>query len=102
MTLNQQIRQRRRQLGFKQADMKMRIGMNQQQYQRIEAGENATLESIQRIAEGLNAELVLIPKEKLSLIRELLDNNIATRGNASNLKQDYDIWSNLFDNKRSS
>ncbi|MDO8953989.1 MAG: helix-turn-helix transcriptional regulator [Gammaproteobacteria bacterium] len=97
MKLHHYIRQLRRQLGFKQADMKMRIGMNQQQYQRIEAGENANLESIQRIAEGLNAELVLVPKDKLSFVRELIDNNIAISSNT--MAKDYDIWSNLFDNK---
>lgn len=64
MKLSPQIKTRRLQLGLQQKDMKLRIGMNQQQYQRIEAGGNARLETLALIAEGLDAELLLIPKDK--------------------------------------
>jgi transcriptional regulator with XRE-family HTH domain len=91
MKLHEQIKQRRRQLGFKQTDMKMRIAMNQQQYQRIEAGGNANLDSIQRIAEGLNAELMLIPKDKLAEVRTILERNSS--------KEAFDIITNLDSNE---
>lgn len=72
MKLNPQIKARRLQLGLQQKDMKLRIGMNQQQYQRIEAGGNARLETLALIAEGLDAELLLIPKDKLRAVKALL------------------------------
>ncbi|MCU7926128.1 MAG: helix-turn-helix domain-containing protein [Candidatus Thiodiazotropha sp. (ex Dulcina madagascariensis)] len=52
--------------------MKLRIGMNQQQYQRIEAGGNPRLETLELIAEGLEAELVLVPKDKVRAVKALL------------------------------
>ena len=72
MKLIPQIKHRRLQLGLQQKDMKLRIGMNQQQYQRIEAGGNPRLETLELVAEGLEAELVLVPKDKLLAVKALL------------------------------
>jgi len=72
MTFTRQIKTRRLQLGLQQKDMKLRIGMNQQQYQRIEAGGNPRLETLALVAEGLNAELMLIPKDKVQAVKVLL------------------------------
>lgn len=72
MKLTRQIKARRLQLGLQQKDMKLRIGMNQQQYQRIEAGGNPRLETLELVAEGLEAELVLVPKDKLLAVKALL------------------------------
>lgn len=72
MTLEQQIRQRRKQMKLTQADMKDRIGMTQQQYQRVESGHNATLESIHTVAQGLNATVMLIPNDKIELVNAVL------------------------------
>ncbi len=44
------IASRRKSLGFEQKDMHMRIGMKQQQYQRIEAGNDVKLSSLLRVA----------------------------------------------------
>ena len=63
MNLQAQIKQRRLALGLQQTDMKLRIGMNQQQYQRIEAGGNPRLETLELIAEGLEADILLIPHD---------------------------------------
>ena len=57
MKLIPQIKARRLQLGLQQKDMKLRIGMNQQQYQRIEAGGNPRLETLELVAKGLESEL---------------------------------------------
>ena len=44
---------RRKELGMEQADMYMRIGMKQQQSQRIEAGSDIKLSTLLRVLEGL-------------------------------------------------
>lgn len=54
---------RRKQLQMEQKDMYMRIGMKQQQYQRIEAGSDMKLSTLLRVLEGLNMELTIGPKE---------------------------------------
>jgi HTH-type transcriptional regulator / antitoxin HipB len=72
MKLTPQIKARRLQLGLRQKDMKLRIGMEQQQYQRIEVGGNPRLQTLELVAEGLEAEWVLIPKERLLAVKALL------------------------------
>lgn len=72
MTLHEQLKQRRKALGLQQATLYLRIGMNQQQYQRVEAGGNARLDTLQLIARGLDAELMLIPQEKLAAVQAVL------------------------------
>ncbi|MGR7921294.1 helix-turn-helix domain-containing protein [Zobellella denitrificans] len=58
------LKQRRQQLSLNQKDMLMRIGMSQQQYQRIEAGGDPRLSTLLRIAEGMGLELLLVPREQ--------------------------------------
>lgn len=72
MSLHQQLKQRRKTLGLQQADLHRRAGMNQQQYQRIEAGGNPRLDTLMLLAQGLDAELLLVPKEKLAAVQALL------------------------------
>ena len=72
MSLHQQLKQRRKTLGLQQADLHRRAGMNQQQYQRIEANGNPRLESLALIAQGLEAELMLIPQAKLEQVLAVL------------------------------
>ena len=72
MSLHQQLKQRRKTLGLQQADLHRRAGMNQQQYQRIEAGGNPRLETLLLLAQGLDAELLLVPKEKLAAVQAIL------------------------------
>ena len=71
-SLLEQIKARRLALGFKQSDMQMRIGVSRQQYQRIEARGNPRLDTLELIAKGLNAELILIPNEKRMAVQALL------------------------------
>jgi transcriptional regulator with XRE-family HTH domain len=73
MLIHDQIRTRRRRLGLTQAAMKTRIGMGQQQYQRIEAGGNANLDTLKLIADGLNTELMLIPRNRVQTVLDLLN-----------------------------
>ncbi|PWC23319.1 MULTISPECIES: helix-turn-helix domain-containing protein [Brenneria] len=59
----QVLSQRRKALGMEQKDMYMRIGMKQQQYQRIEAGSDVKLSTLLRVLEGLNLQLSITPIE---------------------------------------
>lgn len=67
-----QIKKRRLQLGLKQQDMHMRVGLSRQQYQRIESQGNPRLDTLTLVAQGLNSELMLIPKEKREAVMQLL------------------------------
>ena len=71
-TLLMQIKKRRLQLGLKQQDMHMRVGLSRQQYQRIESQGNPRLDTLILVAQGLNSELMLIPKEKREAVMQLL------------------------------
>lgn len=73
-SLLQQLKNRRLALGFKQKDMLLRVGISRQQYQRLEARGNPRLDTLELIAKGLNSELLLIPKEKLSAVLAVLEN----------------------------
>lgn len=72
MPLLAQIKKRRLQLGLKQQDMYMRVGISRQQYQRIESQGNPRLDTLELVAQGLNSELMLIPKDKLAAVVQLL------------------------------
>lgn len=71
-TLLEQLKKRRLSLGLKQKDMMFRIGVSRQQYQQIESKGNPRLSTLELIAKGLKSELMLIPSEKLGLIKEIL------------------------------
>ncbi len=73
-SLLQQLKKRRLELGLKQKDMMMRIGVSRQQYQRLESKGNPRLETLELIAKGLNCELMLIPKEKVPAVQSVLEN----------------------------
>lgn len=60
-TLIQQLKKRRLDLGLKQTDMIMRVGISRQQYQLLESKGNPWLDTLELIAKGLNSELMLIP-----------------------------------------
>lgn len=72
MDVYQQLKQRRKALGLQQAALQQRVGINQQQYQRIEAGGNPRLDTLHLLAQGLEAELLLVPKEKLAAVQAVL------------------------------
>lgn len=72
-TLLQQLKKRRLDLGLKQNDMMLRVGVSRQQYQRLESKGNPRLDTLELIAKGLNSELMLIPKEKLGAVVAVLE-----------------------------
>lgn len=72
-SLLDQIKKRRLEIGLKQHDMMMRVGMSRQQYQRLESRGNPRLDTLELIAKGLNSELVLVPQEKFHAVMALLE-----------------------------
>ena len=72
--LLEQLKKRRIALGLKQKDMMLRIGVSRQQYQHLESKGNPRLNTLELIAKGLKSELILIPTEKLNLVKEILEN----------------------------
>ena len=74
-SLLEQLKKRRLALGLKQKDMMFRIGISRQQYQHLESKGNPRLNTLELIAKGLKSELMLIPTEKLSLVKEILEND---------------------------
>jgi len=64
------LRERRKALNLSQKDMLMRIGMSQQQYQRIEAGGDLRVSTLLRILEGIDLELLAVTKRQLRSIQE--------------------------------
>ncbi len=57
------IAEQRKKLGIEQKDMYLRIGMKQQQYQRIESGSDLKLSTLLRVLEGLDLELSIKAKK---------------------------------------
>lgn len=72
-TVLTQIKRRRLQLGLKGTDMPLRVGLNRQQYGKIEKDGNPSLATLDKIAEGLDATLMLIPKELARQVEQLLE-----------------------------
>jgi len=72
-TIFQQIKKRRLDLNLLQSDFKKLIGMEQAQYQKIEAGGNPRLHTLQRLVKALKLDIVLVPNEKMDLVRPLID-----------------------------
>lgn len=74
-SLLEQLKNRRLSLGLKQKDMMLRIGVSRQQYQHLESKGNPRLNTLELIVKGLKSELMLIPTEKLNLVKEILEND---------------------------
>lgn len=71
-TLLEQIRARRLSLGLQIQEMPLRAGLTRQQYGKIESGGNPRLNTLDQIAEGLDAVMLLVPKEKLQAVQDAL------------------------------
>ena len=79
--LSSELEKRRRALGLNQSDMLMKIGMSQQQYQRVEAGHDIRVSTLSRVLEGMGLELLLVPREQVRHLENMLRQG----------EQDYDI-----------
>ncbi|MBL4673639.1 MAG: helix-turn-helix transcriptional regulator [Arenicella sp.] len=106
-SLLQQLKKRRLELGLKQNDMELRIGVSRQQYQRLESKGNPRLETLELVAKGLNSELMLIPQDKLPAVLAVLEGSSIESKNRFDSSQpagdrgepsegiDYDPWRDL-------
>ena len=97
-----QIKNRRKYLGFKQKDMMLRVGMSRQQYQRLESRGNPRLDTLELVAKGLRMEVLLIPQEKLRAVRDILEGRTSTAGTelypSLNVEQPHDDpWEGLLE-----
>ena len=63
-SLLNQLKKRRIELGLKQHDMLLRIGVSRQQYQQLESRGNPRLDTLELVARGLKSRIMLIPQEK--------------------------------------
>lgn len=82
-TLIDQIIKRREDLRIKSSDMPLQAGINRQQYEKIEKGGNPSLSTLDKIAEGLDSEVILVPKDKLEAVKRILnDKNSAFVSNS--------------------
>jgi len=90
-SLLQQIKKRRLDLALKQNDMMLRVGISRQQYQRLESKGNPRLDTLELIAKGLNSELMLVPKEKVSAVLAVLESEFSSdtspQAETSNVEQ---------------
>lgn len=88
-SLIEQIKKRRLELGLKQKDMLLRVGVSRQQYQHLESKGNPRLDTLELIAQGLNSEILLIPREKLVEVKAFLENKtVKLSQQTSNSPQD--------------
>ncbi|MBK2297337.1 helix-turn-helix domain-containing protein [Francisella philomiragia] len=88
MSLLDKIKFRRKELKLTQKDMESRISMSRQQYQKLESSGNPRLDTLELIAAGLNAEICLIPKEKLLQVNKILGENVT--------EKDTNPWEDIF------
>lgn len=96
-SLLSQLKLRRIALGLKQNDMLMRVGMSRQQYQRLESKGNPRLDTLNLVAQGLNAQLLLIPNEKLAAVQAILSEQQNTQHDTQMLIEN--PWKNLLENE---
>lgn len=85
MSLLDQLKQRREQLGLRQEDMELRIGMKRQQYQRLEAGGNPRLNTLDLVAQGLEGEILFVPRERLREVKALLQQDLQESSKSNQL-----------------
>lgn len=96
-SLLSQLKLRRIALGLKQNDMLMRVGMSRQQYQRLESKGNPRLDTLNLVAQGLNAQLLLIPNEKLAAVQAILSEQQNTKNDTQMLIEN--PWKNLLEDE---
>ena len=101
--IRNQIKNRRKELGLRQTDMMLQVGMSRQQYQRLESRGNPRLDTLELVAKGLRMEVLLIPQEKLRAVRDILEGRTDTGSGVGvniGLSADihpYDPWEGLLE-----
>jgi transcriptional regulator with XRE-family HTH domain len=100
----EQIKKRRKELGLLQKDMLFRVGMTRQQYNYLENKGNPRLDTLALLAGGLEMELMLIPKEKLDAVRQILEGSAKVTSvgidNDDEAPLSDDPWRNILEDKK--
>ena len=78
----------------------LRAGISRQQYQRLESKGNPRLDTLELIAQALNSELMLIPKDKLGAVIAVLEQEASNEtdnptSEDTNKSLDDDPWKGL-------
>lgn len=92
-----QLKNRRKQLGLKQADMLLRAGISRQQYQRLESRGNPRLDTLELVARGLKSELVLVPQDKLAAVKAILESPDDTSASSDRRSLAEDPWQGMLE-----
>jgi serine/threonine-protein kinase HipA len=87
----EQLKKRRKELGLRQKDMLLRMGMTRQQYNRLEIKGNPRLDTLELLAKGLDMELLLIAKEKLVAVKELLEGKAEDKSTGVDVTEDTEL-----------
>jgi transcriptional regulator with XRE-family HTH domain len=99
----EQLRKRRKELGLLQKDMLLKVGMTRQQYNRLEKKGNPRLDTLELLAKGLDVELMLIPREMLSSVQELLQGRAKIIEAGEHFQENSDLvddpWQNILEEK---
>lgn len=66
------LKEKRTELGWNQKDFLMKIGMTQQQYQRIESGSDMRVSTLLRILAAMDLEYLIVPKNDVRDVDRLL------------------------------
>ncbi|WP_281647725.1 helix-turn-helix domain-containing protein [Parendozoicomonas sp. Alg238-R29] len=90
------LQERRKALGLNQKDMLMKIGMTQQQYQRIEKGGDTRLSTLLRILEGMDLEFMLIPKDQVKRVTNAMELPERAETGRDEEKDKSSSWSSVF------
>lgn len=90
MDIQQQLRERRKALGFTQKEVARRVDMPRQQYQRLENGGNPRLDTLLLVAASLNSDLMLVPRNKRAEVQSLI-----REGAGEAVPLDEDPWQGL-------
>ena len=82
----------------------LRVGMTRQQYNYLENKGNPRLDTLALLARGLEMELMLIPKEKLDAVQQILEGSAKVTSvgvdNDDEAPLSDDPWRNILEDKK--
>ncbi|AGB80955.1 putative transcriptional regulator with C-terminal CBS domains [Serratia sp. FGI94] len=84
--LSKILKEKRCELGWSQKDFLMKIGMTQQQYQRIESGSDIRMSTLLRILAAMDLEYVIVPKRHIGDVEVLLQQKAGTASKTDTLQ----------------
>ena len=81
----------------------LRVGMTRQQYNRLERKGNPRLDTLELLAKGMDMELILIPREMLCSVQEILQGRAKIIDVGEDIQENSDLvddpWQNILEEK---